>query len=198
MVNKLTETFLSNLDTKQLDSLMEETRINVGYVENILNNVVDSYTESLDITMKNIYNDIIIPLQDEQEVAITTLEKYFLELSNVVYFVGAKVEKLNMYDAMSKIAYKEAYNKNYMNPTIDKQKPTVAELTAFAEDNSLYNQATNEIYNKAYRLCKQKLDNATTMIASISKTISRRMNENQFDNTLKYDSRQVLMENNMA
>lgn len=188
------DTFLSNLDTEALDSLMSETASNVEYIDNILNDVVTSYTDSLDTVMKKIYNDIIIPLQSEQDIPITTLEKYFLELSNVVYFVGAKVEKLNIYDAMSKIAYKEAYNKNYMNPLIDKAKPTVAELTAFAEDNSLYNQVTNEIYNKAYRLCKQKLDNANTMIATISKTISRRMNEMQYDTSNTTLNRQVLME----
>ena len=188
------DTFLSNLDTETLDSLMSETASNVEYVDNILSEVVTSYTDSLDTVMKKIYNDIIIPLQSEQDIPITTLEKYFLELSNVVYFVGAKVEKLNIYDAMSKIAYKEAYNKNYMNPLIDKAKPTVAELTAFAEDNSLYNQVTNEIYNKAYRLCKQKLDNANTMIATISKTISRRMNEMQYDTSNITLGRQVLME----
>lgn len=188
------DTFLSNLDTETLDSLMSETASNVEYVDNILSEVVTSYTDSLDTVMKKIYNDIIIPLQSEQDIPITTLEKYFLELSNVVYFVGAKVEKLNIYDAMSKIAYKEAYNKNYMNPLIDKAKPTVAELTAFAEDNSLYNQVTNEIYNKAYRLCKQKLDNANTMIATISKTISRRMNEMQYDTSNTTLNKQVLME----
>ena len=66
-----------------------------------------------------------------------------------------------------------------MNPLLEKAKPTVAELTAYAEGESINEQVTNEIYSRAYKIIKAKIDSAQTMTSTLSKTISRRMSEQQ-------------------
>jgi len=146
--------------------------------------------------MQAIYNEIILIDQP----ALNILEKYFLELSNCLYYMGDKLEKLGVYDVMSKNAYKEVYNNSYLNQTDigeSKKKPTVAELTAQAENDAQYENIVSDVYSKAYRIVKNKVDAATTMLNSISKIISKRMIEMQL-NSVTPSGKQILNESNSS
>lgn len=185
-------TFLNDIDVDKVNELMEETQSNVRYFEDITNKVVNSYCSGLDNLMEDIYNDII----SKDQPPLNTLEKYFLQLSNSLYYMGDKLERLGIYDAMSKNAYKEVYNKSYLNQTDvgdTKKKPTVAELTAQAENDAQYENIVSDVYAKAYKIVKNKVDAATTMLNSISKIISKRMTEMQL-NSVTPTGKQILNE----
>lgn len=185
-------TFLNNIDIDKVSTLMEETQLNVEYFEKITNSVVHSYSSDLDELMNKIYNDILM----KDQPPLNTLEKYFLELSNCLYYMGDKLEHLGVYDVMSKNAYKEVYNKKYLGLTDigeSKKKPTVAELTAMAENEAQYECVVNDVYAKAYKIVKNKVDAATTMLNSISKIISKRMVEMQL-NSVTPSGKQILNE----
>ena len=132
--------------------------------------------------MKDIYNEVI----SIDYPATETIEKYFLALSNYVYFMGEKLETLGTYHAMSKAAYKQVYNTAYLNNQIKdaekKNKTTVAENTAIAENSAIYEGTVNDIYSKAYKIVKNKIDAAQTMISTLSKIMSKRIQEQQFSN----------------
>lgn len=171
-------TFLNDIDMTKVTDLMAETKSNAEYFEAITNDVVVSYAKNLDMIMDKIYHDIIL----KDQVPLNTLEKYFLELSNMLYWMGDRLEQLGVYDAMSKQAYKEIYNKSYLNQTDigdSKKKPTVAELTAQAENDAQYESIVSDVYAKAYKMVKNKVESANTMLNSISKIISKRMAEMQ-------------------
>ena len=185
-------TFLNNIDIDKVSTLMEETQLNVEYFEKITNSVVHSYSSDLDELMNKIYNDILM----KDQPPLNTLEKYFLELSNCLYYMGDKLEHLGVYDVMSKNAYKEVYNKKYLGLTDigeSKKKPTVAELTAMAENEAQYEGIVNDVYAKAYKIVKNKVDAATIMLNSISKIISKRMTEMQL-NSVTPSGKQILNE----
>lgn len=185
-------TFLNNIDIDKVNELMGETQTNVEYFEKITEKVVLSYSGSLDKLMKDIYNDVLM----KDQAPLNTLEKYFLELSNCLYYMGDKLEHLGVYDVMSKNAYKEVYNKKYLGLTDigeSKKKPTVAELTAMAESEAQYEGIVNDVYAKAYKIVKNKVDAATTMLNSISKIISKRMTEMQL-NSVTPSGKQILNE----
>ena len=57
----------------------------------------------------------------------------------------------------------------------------------------MYEGAVSDVYDKAYKILKNKIDAAQTMVATLSKTVSRKMTENQFSNT-NNNSRQILNE----
>ena len=184
--------FLNNVDTNNVEKLMKETTENVMYFERITRDVVDTYSQDLDFIMGDIYKDIVC----KDQPPINTLEKYFLELSNCLYYMGDKLERLGVYDVMSKNAYKEVYNKKYLGLTDigdTKKKPTVAELTAIAENEAQYENIINDVYSKAYKIVKNKVDAATTMLNSISKIISKRMAEMQL-NSVTPSGKQILNE----
>lgn len=186
------ETFLTNTNTEKLEEIFKSTDSNVEYFEGIVRNTVEVYSKPLDEIMKNIYSEII----SVSVPPLNTLEKYFLELSNCLYFMGDKLESLGTYDVLSKEAFKEVYNKEYLelsSPVDSKKKPTVAELTATAENNAQYENIVNNIYNKAYKILKNKIDSASTMLSSINKIISKRLTEMQLNST-PLTGRQILNE----
>lgn len=174
------DNFLDNIDKNKIESLIKETENNVEYFQQIVRNVVKDYSKDLDILMESIYKDIV----NNNQPPLNTLEKYYLELSNLLYFIGDGLEKLGVYEAMSKSAYKEVYNNAYLNIgeiTDSKKKPTVAELSAKAENIAQYELVINDLYSKAYRIVKNKIDSASTMLSCLSKIISKRMTEMQLN-----------------
>ena len=190
----MTETFLDCIDFDRLGKAMENTQNNVKYFEEMTDSIVNSYTSSLDGIMKDIYKDII---NIDYSPPLNVLERYFLELSNCIYFLGEKLEHLGIYNAMSKSAYKEVYNNSYLSHTIKdddkKNKMTVAELTATAEKDAQYESVVNDVYDKAYSIVKSKLSSANIMISSLSKIISRRINEMNLSQTTP-SGKQILNE----
>lgn len=184
--------FLNEPDKNKINELFNNTNDNVEYFEGIVKTVIEHYSSDLDGLMKNIYNEIICIDQP----ALNTLEKYFLELSNCLYYMGDKLERLGVYDVMSKNSYKEVYNNKYLGLTDvgdSKKKPTVAELTALSENEAQYEGIVNDIYAKAYKILKNKIEAATTMLNSISKIISKRMIEMQL-NSVAPSGKQILNE----
>lgn len=185
------------LEDEKLDTLTDSVAANVSYAKNIIDGVVKSYTGELDRIMCMIKTDVV----DRTDPApVEVVEKYFLELSNCLYFIGENAEKLGIYDSISKSVAKETFNNYYMDDAIATdekgKKRTVAELTALAENASVYEQTVSDIYNKAYKTVKVKVSSAENMCSALSKIISRRMAELQLSATqpATFEARKILNE----
>lgn len=180
MVNNMAknDTFLANVDEEKVKELMKDTDNNVEYFNNVATETANKYTEVLDKLMKIIYSGVV-----KNDATDEQLEKYYLELTNVVYFMGDKLEQLNISGDMAKASEKEVYNKAYLSNQIKdserKNKTTVAENQAVAEQESQYEAVVSSIYEHAYKMVKFKIDAAKDMINTLRKVISRRMQEQQ-------------------
>lgn len=180
MVNKMAknETFLANVDEDKVKELMSDTDNNVEYFNKVATETAIKYTELLDKLMRKIYSGVV-----KNDATDEQLEKYYLELTNVVYFMGDKLEQLNISGDMAKASEKEVYNKAYLSNQIKdserKNKTTVAENQAVAEQESQYEAVVSSIYEHAYKMVKFKIDAAKDMINTLRKVISRRMQEQQ-------------------
>lgn len=159
----------------------------------ILSNVVSQYTHDLDEIMQGIETEILII----KNPAIYTIEQYFLNLSSCLYSMCEKVEQLGVYDSISKSKAQETYNNSYLKYQFDnsdkKKKPTVAELTALSEQDALYDKTVNDLYSKAYKIVKNKVSAAETMISTLSKILSHRVQESQM--TVSQTGKRILNEN---
>ena len=173
------ETFLNNVDVNKVQELLSDTDDNVEYFNSVATQTANRYTEHLDKLMQNLYK-LVMNLKD---CPTDKLEKYYLELTNLIYFMGDKLEQLSIHGDMSKAAEKEIYNKAYLaNQVKDsdrKNKTTVAENQAVAEEESKYEAVISSIYDHAYKIVKFKIDAAKDMVNTLRKTISRRMQEEQ-------------------
>ena len=166
------------IDKDKIKEVSDNIDENVNYFNEIIDSIVKENTQDLDIILMKIDTYIVKVDNPSAEV----IEKAFLELTNYLYFMQEKVEKLNIYDSLSKISYKDTFNERYMNPKLLKEKPTVAELTSYAERCTIYEQSMNEVYNKAYRIVKSKVDSAQVMVQTLSKVLSKRMSDSQLSN----------------
>lgn len=170
-------TYLNNIDTDKVDILLKETDENVEYFTNVSSSVIQAYASNLDDIMKNIYVDII----SNEYAEYSCLERYYLELTNLLYFMGDKLEEVGIKDDLSKAAAKEVYNKAYLDNQIKdvekKNKTTVAENQAVAEESSKYENTVNFIYSRVYKQLKYKIDAAYEMVNTLKKIITKRIQD---------------------
>ena len=175
----MNQTFLNNIDEQKVADLLDQTNVNVRYFTEVSDQVVKSYTGDLDSLMQDLYT--VVTQQDAPSTDV--LERYYLELTGLLYFMGERLEKLGVQEDISKSAAKEVYNKAYLNNQIKdvdkKNKTTVAENQAVAEENSKYEATVNTIYSRAYKQVRYKIDAAYEMINTLRKIITKRMNEDQ-------------------
>jgi len=99
----------------------------------------------------------------------------------MLYFLGSKLETVGVKDDLSKLAAKESYNEAYLSNRMKdaehRNKTTVAELTALAEDASKYETVLNSLYARVYKQIKFKMDAGYDMVNSLRKIISKRMQD---------------------
>ena len=175
---------------------MNTVESNKSEVENIVDKVVSSYTDSLTQIMMEIDDNIVKVDNPSTDI----IEKYFLMLSNALYFVSERTERVGIYDDISKLAFQEAYNLAYLdsqnknNGVSGAKKPTVAESTAEAENSTVEQATINMLYSRAYKMIKVKIDAAQNMVGTLSKIMSRRIQEFGLSYIQKDNSRQILNE----
>jgi len=160
-----------------MSELFSETESNVAYFDEIINTTVENYTSHLDEIMTTIYDELV----EKEDIPIEIIERQFVKLTNTVYFIGSTLESLGIRDDLSEAMYKEVYNKEYLDQqNIQRDKKlTQATLQALADNKALYENTLNMIYARAYKIMKFKIDSANEMIRTLSKVMSRRMQESQ-------------------
>lgn len=162
-----------------------------------MDDMILSYTNELDIIMNKVYENVV----KVENPAVDVLEKYFLELTNCIYFLNSRVEKVGLHDDISKLVLDSAYNEAYLEHknsnvgVVGAKKPTDSEANTIAEQQTIEENAVNSLYNRTYKTIKGKIDSAQTMVASISKIISLRSQEMQLTQMQSSSTRQILNEN---
>ena len=168
------------LQKDKINAIMNDIEENIDYVKTLSDDIVNKYTKTLDEVMTDITNDVI----NQNQVSDDTLERYFLDLTNALYFIGSKSEFLGVYEDLSKsnarLRYNNAYSESQVNATLNGKKTTVDENRAYAENNSINETIVNSIYSRSFRIIKSKIDGANEMVKTLSKIISKRMNERDY------------------
>lgn len=154
--------------------------------------ILTGYTNDIDKVLKEINDNLIInkicPSSDDIEI-------YMLKLNNEIYKLSDNVERIGIYDSVSRAIYKDCYNQIYLNNQIKdgekKNKTTVAELTALSEQGTVYENLVNDVYNRVYKTLKIKLDAAQSMLSTLSKLLSKRMQDAQTTLPTGMSSKQI-------
>lgn len=159
---------------------------------NLFDLIITEYTNDIDKVLKDINDNLIVnkicPSSDD-------IEMYMLKLNNEIYKLSDNVERIGIYDSVSKAIYKDCYNQIYLNNQVKdsekKNKTTVAELTALSEQGTVYESLVNDVYNKVYKTMKIKLDAAQSMLSTLSKLLSKRMQDAQMVVPTGMSSKQI-------
>lgn len=172
----MTDSFLTDFNKEKLDAAMQETQANLDMFTEVSSSIVKEYTSDLDTLMTNLHSNCI-----SQPAPDNILEMYLLELNSLLYFIGDRLESMGVRDDLSKLAAKEVFNNSYLDAPVDEKgkKPTVAEITAIAENDSRYETILNNIYSRAYKQIKFKVEAGYDMINTLRKIMSKRMQDQQ-------------------
>ena len=161
------------MDANKLTEIISKVSDDSVQISTIIDNVVTEYSSDLDKVMNDIHNNIIC----DQCPAIMTIEKYFLELSNCLYRMCEKVERLGVFDSISKSRAQETYNMKYLEHQASNmgktgaKKPTVAESTANAEMEALYDRTVNDIYSRSYKILSHRIQESNMTVTQTGRQI---------------------------
>lgn len=173
----MANTFLNNVDEEKVSALLTETEENSKYFTDIYDKVVHENIYPLDELMQTIYSDI----QTGEDCPTDALSSYCLELTNMLYFMGTKLEKIGLFNDIASSSAKEVYNKAYLEnqqkDVTGRNKTTVAECQSVAEESAKYETVVKSIYERCYKLVKYKIDSGYTLVDVLKKIISLRMEE---------------------
>ena len=181
-----------NLDEGAFLTKKAEVTENALLLQETVEETVNQICGSLNKLMDRIYFELIQP--GIESASDAQISQKFLELANCLFFVNEKADRLNIYDGVSKIGLKSAYNEAYLNPALMKAKPTIAELQASAENRTVYDQAVNETYSRAAKMVKSKIDCGQTMLNSLNKILTMRMSQKEISDKIPATPRTILNE----
>lgn len=187
------------LKLERVEEVIKETESLVDSIKSMSDTIVSSFTGDLDEIMREVNTYII----SSDNVTDEIIEKYFLELTNALYFIGAKCESLGFYEDIAKSSAKVKYNKAYSDNQLfaykNNVKTTVAENTIFAENNSINETIVSYLYSRSFKIVKSKIELANEMIKTLSKIMTKRINEfelSKLKNSQNFNGLGVLTETN--
>lgn len=166
-----------NQDEKLISTLQETDTATIQLTQ-LADQIVSSYSYVLDNLMQRIYQDIVTSKDSSDD----TLEKYFLELSSTLYFIGEQVEHLGISNDYAEASFKEKFNRAYLDCAAEKDEKgkslrTVNENNALAAESSKYESTVSSLQSRAFDLLKYKVTSAQTMVGTLSKMISKKMSD---------------------
>lgn len=167
-MKKIADGNLINIDIAYLQNLDKEVVKNAKTINDLVLEIVKKATSEIDELVFTIKEQLKsgIPLDTEQ------LEIYALEISTFLYYLGQAQEYIGLRYDVSKAAYKERYGSAYAAAI-----GTIADKTAQAEAMVNYEFIEQSINERAYKRIKVKVENATELLQTLKKIISRRIAE---------------------
>lgn len=183
-MKKIADGNLLNIDIEHLENLDKEVVKNAKVVNDIVLEIVKKATSEIDALVFEIKEKLKsnIPIDTEE------LEIYAMEISTNLYYLGQSQEYIGLRYDVSKAVYKEKYAIAYSAAV-----GTISDKTSQAEAVVNYEFIEQSINERAYKRLKVKIENATELLQTIKKIISRRIAEYELT---KVSSSDIRMDNN--
>lgn len=159
---------------KTINSIMKRVDNTSDIVKEISDKFVKEYCKSLDDLMLLIREE----LQNVGEITDTQVEQFILELANMLYFTGSAQEDLGIKEDACKAIRADVYNKIYEN-----SKGTVAQKNALSELATQQETIVLNIYSRAYKKVKLRMEAGYEMLNSLKKVMNKRISEMELSNS---------------
>lgn len=162
------------INTEEVEELQQRVDNNSRLINDITNKLVADYCKQLD----NYVRFIESILKDEKHPPTAEeLDDFVMNLPILLYFCGEAQENLGIKTDVAKSIKQEKYNEVYREV-----KGTIADKTAKSELETRSEIITHIIYDRAYKIVKEKMEAAYELLSSIKKVITRRISENSLAN----------------
>lgn len=151
---------------KEVLTLNQQISENSKIIEDIVYNIVTSYTKDLDLVM-GVCSTIF---KSQEKASLQELEDLLGQLPSILYFVNEGQEIVGIKQDIAEMTKKSNYNIERM-----KAEGTVADKNSTAE-SAVMNEAINEIiYQRAYKMIRSKIEMAQEMINSLKRIFDARI-----------------------
>ena len=164
---KRNELFIDNVDVERLSGDIKIIKDDKVELEKISNTLTEEFTKHLDKIMQDLYVKLKKRNVDDKE-----LEHAFLELTNVLYFLGDKLESLGIELTVSSSRNQEIFNRLYQEA-----QGTINDKKASAEEGTKYEYLLKTIYESVYKRIRMKIDAGYEMVSSLKRIIMLRSQE---------------------
>lgn len=164
------EILANEIETKKIELLQERINNNSKLINDLTNKLVADYCKQLDDYVRFIQR---ILQDDNHPPTAEELDDFVMNLPTLLYFCGEAQENLGIKTDVAKAVKQEKYNEIYN----ELQKGTISDKTSKAELAVQSEEITRIIYDRAYKIVKEKMNAAYELLSSIKKVISRRMSE---------------------
>ena len=168
MANK-SELLAEEIETKKIEVLQDRIDNNSKLINDLTNKLVADYCKQLDDYVRFIQS---ILQDDKHPPTAQELDDFCLNLPVLLYFAGEAQENLGIKTDVAKAVKQEKYNEIYQEV-----KGTIADKTAKSELAAQSETITHIIYDRSYKIVKNKLEYASELLQSVKKVITRRTTE---------------------
>ena len=158
---------------KTINSIMKRVDNTSEIVKEISDKLVKEYCEDLDYLMTQIKE-----LLNMDMLVDNVLETCILDLANTLYFTGSAQEDLGIKEDTCKAIRTEIYNKTYEN-----LQGTVAQKNALSELATQQETIVLNIYSRAYKKVKLRMEAGYEMLNSLKKVMNKRISEMELSNS---------------
>lgn len=155
----------ASINVKEIAAVMSQVEKHSGELEKIIFELADKATKDLD-EIREKYEDWLLDNPTDAE-----LEEMSLEISTKIYYAGEALERLGLNEDISKGIKADVYNNAYNDP---ENEGTIADKKAWAENRSTKETLTYQIYGRAYKMVKYKLEKMEESLNVIKKIIGKR------------------------
>lgn len=162
--------------------LTENSKFNESYsyvkqhskdITDIVNGLVKRYSKELDEFVEVVQKYLQLVKEGTMEVYDTeTLELQAIKLPTLLYFAGDGLEILGAESDVAEYRRKELYNQ--VISELSTEKYTIPDKKAEAEKRTEYEAMVTEIYDRAYKQLKLKIEHATKLLESMKKVMEIR------------------------
>ena len=163
---------IDNIDLQKIADIQDKVEEHSKTINQLVEDTIKPYIKDLDKYVQFIRDCL---KDGENPPTDAELDDFVLNLSTLIYWASGVCEQLGIRDDISKAVYKEMYHskRNELN------SGTVADKDSIAELESIQEQITNIVYNRAYKTMKAKIENAQELLSSAKKVLSHRMQEQE-------------------
>lgn len=135
-------------------------------IERVINNIVHNHVAELEIVIHRI-RDML--KDDTDQLTDLEIDDIVLQLPILLFDITDDQELVGMQSDLASQIYREAYNEAYKIA-----RGTVADKTSVAELTAMESRIDSIIYDRAYKIIKQKIDMARETLNAIKKVQASR------------------------
>lgn len=136
-------------------------------IEDIIKKIVDR-----EIGFINEYIDNIKQALEEGELSIDELNRILIRLCTFSFHIAERQEMLGVRSDIAEMLHKEVYNNNFLDSV-----GTIAKKQSLAEEMAKEEAVVSLVYNKCYKILKQKRDSIDRFADAVKKVIHSKVTE---------------------